>query len=139
MLFSKRRINKYNSKQSLKIILITILFVGLISSFFVFLYINFYIGTYGFISPLSQNKETLLVKVEEELEKQNISFGKISSNSDGSLAVKLKDESEIIFSSKKDVRSQITSLQLMLSRLTIEGKKLKSLDFRFDNPVVSFK
>ncbi len=139
MLFSKRRINKYNSKQSLKLILITILFVGLISSFFVFLYINFYINTYGFISPLSQNKETLLVKVEEELEKQNISFGKISSNSDGSLAVKLKDESEIIFSSKKDVRSQITSLQLMLSRLTIEGKKLKSLDFRFDNPVVSFK
>lgn len=139
MLFSKRRINKYNSKQSLKIILITILFIGLISSFFVFLYINFYINTYGFISPLSQNKETLLVKVEDELEKQNISFGKISSNSDGSLAVKLKDESEIIFSSKRQVKSQITSLQLMLSRLTIEGKKLKSLDFRFDNPVVSFK
>lgn len=139
MLFSKRRINKYSSKQSLKLILITILFIGIISTLFVYLYINFYINTYGFISPLSQNKETLLVKVEEELEKQSISFGKVSSNPDGSLSIKLKDESEIIFSSKKDVKSQITSLQLMLSRLTIEGKKLKSLDFRFDNPVVSFK
>ncbi len=139
MLFSKRRINKYSSKQGLKLILITILFIGIISTLFAYLYINFYINTYGFISPLSQNKETLLVKVEENLEKQNISFGKVLSNSDGSLSVKLKDESEIIFSSKKDVKSQITSLQLMLSRLTIEGKKLKSLDFRFDNPVVSFK
>lgn len=139
MLFSKRRINKYSPKQGLKLILITILFIGIISTLFAYLYINFYINTYGFISPLSQNKETLLVKVEEELEKQNISFGKVLSNSDGSLSVKLKNESEIIFSSKKDVKSQITSLQLMLSRLTIEGKKLKSLDFRFDNPVVSFK
>ena len=139
MLFSKRRINKYNSKQSVKLVLITILLLGLISTFFAYLYINFYIGTYGFISPLSQNKETLLVKVEDELTKQNISFGKVLLNSDGSLSVKLRDESEIIFSSKRSVKSQITSLQLMLSRLTIEGKKLKSLDFRFDNPVVSFK
>lgn len=139
MLFSKRRINKYSPKQGLKLVLITILFIGIISTLFAYLYINFYINTYGFISPLSQNKETLLVKVEEELEKQSISFGKVSSNSDGSLSVKLKNESEIIFSSKKDVKSQITSLQLMLSRLTIEGKELKSLDFRFDNPVVSFK
>ncbi len=139
MLFSKRRINKYNSKQSVKLVLITILLLGLISTFFAYLYINFYIGTYGFISPLSQNKETLLVKVEDELTKHNISFGKVLLNSDGSLSVKLRDESEIIFSSKRSVKSQITSLQLMLSRLTIEGKKLKSLDFRFDNPVVSFK
>jgi len=139
MLFSKRRINKYNSKQSVKLVLITILLLGLIFTLFAYLYINFYINTYGFISPLSQNKETLLVKVEDELTKQNISFGKVLLNSDGSLSVKLRDESEIIFSSKRSVKSQITSLQLMLSRLTIEGKKLKSLDFRFDNPVVSFK
>lgn len=139
MLLRKRRINKYNSKKGIKVILITILFIGLIVTFFTYLYINFYINTYGFISPLSINKDSLLVRVEEGLEKQNISFGKVTTNSDGSLSVKLKDESEIIFSSKKSVTSQITSLQLMLSRLTIEGKKLKSLDFRFDNPVVSFK
>lgn len=139
MLLRKRRINKYNSKKGIKIILITVLFIGLIVTFFSYLYINFYINTYGFISPMSVNKDSLLVKVEEGLEKQNISFGKVTTNSDGSLSVKLKDESEIIFSSKKSVTSQITSLQLMLSRLTIEGKKLKSLDFRFDNPVVSFK
>lgn len=139
MLLRKRRINKYNSKKGIKIILITILFIGLIVTFFSYLYINFYINTYGFISPMSIDKDSLLVKVEEGLEKQNISFGKVTTNSDGSLSVKLRDESEIIFSSKKSVASQITSLQLMLSRLTIEGKKLKSLDFRFDNPVVSFK
>lgn len=139
MLLRKRRINKYNSKKGIKIILITILFIGLIVTFFSYLYINFYINTYGFISPMSIDKDSLLVKVEEGLEKQNISFGKVTTNSDGSLSVKLRYESEIIFSSKKSVASQITSLQLMLSRLTIEGKKLKSLDFRFDNPVVSFK
>lgn len=139
MLFHKRRVNKYSPKQSLKTLLIIILFVGFISTLFSFFYINFYINTYGFISPLSDNRESLLVKVEEELERFNIPFGKVTANSDGSLTVKLRDESEIIFSSKKNVLSQITSLQLMLSRLTIEGKKLKSLDFRFDNPVVSFK
>ncbi len=139
MLLRKRRINKYSSKRGIKVFLIIILFIGLIVTFFSYIYINFYINTYGFISPISDNKESLLVKVELELERQSISFGKVTSNPDGSLTVKLKDESEIIFSSKRQVKSQITSLQLMLSRLTIEGKKLKSLDFRFDNPVVSFK
>jgi hypothetical protein len=50
----------------------------------------------------------------------------------------LIDNGEVILSSKKDIGSQLSSLQLMLARLTIEGKKLKVLDFRFDNPVVSF-
>ena len=59
-------------------------------------------------------------------------------DSDGSFAVTLQDGGEVILSSKKDIGSQLTSLQLVLSRLTIEGKKLKRLDFRFDNPVVEF-
>ena len=59
-------------------------------------------------------------------------------SSDASLIVELENEGVVILSSKKDIRSQISSLQLILSRLTIEGKKLKILDFRYDNPVVSF-
>jgi len=52
--------------------------------------------------------------------------------------VELRDGGELILSSKKDLENQLSSLQLILSRLTIEGKKLKKLDFRYDNPVVSF-
>ena len=43
-----------------------------------------------------------------------------------------------IFDKKKKIPEQRTSLQLILSRLTIEGKQASKIDFRFDNPVVTF-
>jgi hypothetical protein len=59
-------------------------------------------------------------------------------STDGGILTTLKNGQQIIFSDKNDLGSQVASLQLILSRLTIEGKSIHRVDFRFNNPVVSY-
>ncbi|OGH16234.1 MAG: hypothetical protein A3C22_03010 [Candidatus Levybacteria bacterium RIFCSPHIGHO2_02_FULL_37_10] len=88
----------------------------------------------GVLSGGSSNKE-----LENLLSQKNIAFSSISVLSDSSYLVKLSTGEEIIFSGTKAMPPQVSSLQLILSRLTIEGKRFVRLDFRFDKPVVTFK
>lgn len=102
------------------------------------------------ISPIPQNvlsNNTLNVLSEEEslkklsliLKRNNISFSSLSEYDKNSFAVKLKSGEEIIFSSQKNLEYQTSSLQVILSRLTIEGKRFSRLDFRFEKPVITLK
>lgn len=50
----------------------------------------------------------------------------------------LVDGGQVFFATNKDFTLQIDSLQLILSRLTIEGKKVKKIDFRFEKPIVVY-
>lgn len=138
MLLRKRRLNKEDPFYKIKIIFLTLLFISSVVIGFSYLYINNYFTGYNYINPLSINRNSSQYLFKEKLEKSNLGFTKIVINKDDSISATLKSGGSVIFSSKKDLSSQITSLQLILSRLTIEGKKLKTLDFRFDNPVVSF-
>lgn len=52
------------------------------------------------------------------------------------LLVKLRSGEEVTLSSAKDLDVQISSLHLILARLTIEGKKALRLDFRFEKPAI---
>ncbi len=136
-MFQQKRLLK---KEKLKGKIRLVFFILVILLIFVigieFLYFNFV--KVSVISPLAKSKVSRLVNLENELSKNQISFSAANANQDGSYTVKLLAGGEVILSSKKDIGSQLSSLQLMLSRLTIEGKKLKTLDFRFGNPVVSF-
>ncbi|MCL5970733.1 MAG: hypothetical protein M1450_04515 [Patescibacteria group bacterium] len=134
----KRQLKKEKSKSRIKLAFISLLFLLLALLLTEYLYLNFSFGRNTYISPIAKEKKSKIITLEAELEKSNIPFKTVSASSDASLVVHLIDESVVILSSKKDIKSQISSLQLILSRLTIEGKKLKILDFRFDNPVVSF-
>ncbi|MCL5970032.1 MAG: hypothetical protein M1450_00820 [Patescibacteria group bacterium] len=77
-------------------------------------------------------------EIESNLQKKNIPFSSVFSYGNDSFLVKLKNNEEIILSKNKDISFQVSSLQLMISRFTIEGKRIKRVDFRFDKPVVSF-
>lgn len=48
-------------------------------------------------------------------------------------------ESELVIPYAAEVSSTATSLQIIISRFRIEGKLIKSIDFRFDNPVITFE
>jgi len=102
------------------------------------IYLNFSFGKVKFISPVAKETISKITFLEKLLDQDGILITNINTEADGSLRLHLKDGGEVILSSKKDLRSQISSLQLILSRLTIEGKKLKVLDFRFNRPVISF-
>ena len=90
------------------------------------------------LNPLSSKKDVYQNQVEDSLEKNGISFSAVKIASDSSYLVTLQDGSKVILNQNKNLQNQISSLQLILSRLTIEGKRFKSLDFRYDKPVVSF-
>ena len=134
----KRQLKKEKNKSRIKTAFIVLFFLSIILIFIEYLYLNFSFGKTFYISPISQNRTSLTIALEKELEKTNVSFKTVSASSDASLVVELIDGGIVIMSPKKDIKNQISSLQLVLSRLTIEGKKLKSLDFRFNNPVVSY-
>lgn len=138
MFIRKRQLKKEKIKSRTKTAFIVLFLLSLILITIEYLYLNFSFGRTTYVSPVPKNQTSNTIALERELEKSNIPFKTISANLDGSLAVELIDGSIVIMSLKKDIKNQISSLQLVLSRLTIEGKKLKSLDFRFNNPVVSY-
>ena|SRR3990167_11393345 len=133
-----RKLKKEKTKQKTKFAFIALFFLFGFLAVFEYLYLNFSFGRTTYISPVAKNKTSKVIHLESELDKNNILYKTVHASSDASLIVELENEGVVILSSKKDIRSQISSLQLILSRLTIEGKKLKILDFRYDNPVVSF-
>jgi len=136
MLRQKRLLKKEKFRIKMKLVFAVAVLLLITVVGFEYLYFSFV--KVSIISPLAKNKSSRLINLENTLIQKKIPFANATANLDGSFAVNLLDGEEVILSSKKDIGSQLSSLQLMLSRLTIEGKKLKILDFRFDNPVVSF-
>lgn len=53
--------------------------------------------------------------------------------------VKLKEDGEAILSINKDLKNQIDSLQAVLKQLTIEGKRVVRIDFRFERPTIELR
>jgi len=133
-----RRLKKDKAKYRVRILFLMLLFLSLSIVAAEYLLLNFSFGRAVFISPLAKVNQSKVASLESELDKKKIAFFSAGLNSDGSYTVELNEGGEVILSAQKDLDSQLSSLQLILSRLTIEGKKLKKLDFRFDNPVVSF-
>jgi len=137
-MFQKRKLKKEKSKYKIRIFFMLLLFLSLLIVTVEYLYLNFSFGRTTFISPIAKVNQSKVASLESVLDKQKIAFISVGLNSDNSFTVELREGGEVILSAQKDLNSQLSSLQLILSRLTIEGKKLKKLDFRFDNPVVSF-
>jgi|SRR6185369_1725973 len=103
-------------------------------------------GRTAYISPLAKaalqdmsykdDKDIALIKKSVTDQKMEVSSVKREGSS---YVIILKDNSQIILSSEKDINSQISSLQFILSRLTMEGKLFTQLDLRFDKPVVKLR
>lgn len=78
-----------------------------------------------------------MIYLKEQLSKQKIALKTVVA-SGSSYRLVLKDGSEVLFSSQKSLSSQISSLQFITSRLTMEGRRFHRLDLRFEKPVVVF-
>ena len=138
MFVSKRLLKKDKIKKKHTTLIFVLIVVLLLLAGIKLIYLNFSFGKVTFISPVAKDTISKITFLEKLLDQDGILITNINTEADGSLRLHLKDGGEVILSSKKDLRSQISSLQLILSRLTIEGKKLKVLDFRFNRPVISF-
>lgn len=68
---------------------------------------------------------------------QDISCSSINQTSD-SIVITESNGSQIFLATNKDILRQLSSLQLTLNQLTIEGKQFKTLNFRFEKITISF-
>ena len=131
-----RKLKRKGKSFFVKIALPILIFL-ILSAFLLYKLPAFSLFNKPIISPLAKSKSSQASNLETLLIKTKITFVSISRSLDY-YTVEISDGGQIFISSKKDLISQISSLQLVLNRLTIEGKRIKSLDFRFDKPVIKF-
>lgn len=98
-----------------------------------------------YVSPLpiftqaTDTEENTPEKLKMLLKKDKIAFSGIKTATESGYIVTLETKEEILLSRDKDLAEQIASLQLILSRLTMEGREFRKLDLRFNKPIVIFK
>lgn len=142
------KIHRREKKNRFIIRLYMIVFLIIVFSPAICLYILFRTQKL-FISPLPKSVHRIEKKIaiysqsvkELELLLVNKKIHFLSIKEDNNLSafiILLKNKGEIILSLEKNLEEQVASLQLILTRFTIEGKGVRSLDFRFNKPVIIF-
>lgn len=96
------------------------------------------LGTLG-LKAIRMGDDSEKQQLENLLKEKKVRFKKITTGTDSSYIIHLEDGEEAVVSFNKDIKSQISSLQFILSRLTMEGKLFSRLDLRFEKPIVIFK
>ena len=129
----KRKIRRRNSKKSyltlpILLVILIILLIILSNSFKKQIIIN----------PIAVGKSVNSDKIEEMLTNKSISYTSIDKSNRQFFIISLKDNGQVVVSNQKNLSDQLASLQVILNRLTIEGKRFRSLDFRYDKPVISY-
>lgn len=77
-------------------------------------------------------------EIKSLLKEKSISYSTVE-NTDSLYIIELENGSEVTLSAKKDIIMQISSLQFILARLTMEGRQFRKLDLQFDKPIIVFK
>lgn len=134
----KRKINRKTKRKGkailVKIIVPLVLFLVILSGLYFFMPLFRNISVISPLASVVLRSDVWVVK--SELYKNKISYSSVEIASDSSYLVILHDGAQVVLDSKKDITKQISSLQLMLNRLTIEGKRIKLIDLRFDRPII---
>src|SRR3989344_5317327 len=89
--------------------------------------------------PLSSSNQNAAKTLEKLLLDSEIEFSSVVLRNPSSYMVKLKEDGEAILSINKDLKNQIDSLQAVLKQLTIEGKRVVRIDFRFERPTIELR
>lgn len=93
-----------------------------------------------YVSPLSQQTQEQandINTLKSLLSKKSIAFLFVAPIDSSSYLITLIAGEQVVITTKKSLVDQVSSLQLVLSRLTIEGKRVSRIDFRFDTPVLT--
>lgn len=128
------------------IILVLLVLVGGVVYYFISLKFNKPL----YVSPLSKkighepafgssaDEDDTMSILKKSLKEKNIELDSVTASGSAYVA-RLKNGGSVIFSSEKDLFAQVSSLQFILSRLTMEGRTFSRLDLQFEKPIVVFK
>lgn len=89
------------------------------------------------VNPLA--KQDPVKDIETLLREKGIDTVASPIASDSAIFVILSSgDTHVLFDLKKDPILQVNSLQIILNKLTIEGRKAQKIDFRFGDPIVVY-
>jgi len=132
-IFKKRQKRKWSKRKVIGFILVFLGVCGMVS--IMFCQGNFVLYKKGILSPIS-DQEPRTVELAKALNGLGIEIkGRILDNK-GTLVVFLATGEEVWFEKDKSVEKQAASLQMILSRFRMEGKKVKKIDLRFEKPII---
>lgn len=86
------------------------------------------------LAPIPKDDPTRTLS--DLLLKKNIPIDSSPSSSGSAIVVTVSGNGQVFFSRVKDIGSQVDSLQIILTRLTIEGKEFKKIDFQYEKPII---
>lgn len=93
--------------------------------------------SHQFLDPYEKTSDVSALK--KSLDDANLFPDKIMiASNDASIVVQLEHGPTVYFSPEQDFKIQVSSLQLIISRLTIEKKQPNIVDLRYDKPIVKF-
>lgn len=82
---------------------------------------------------------TSMEDVKENLSSKRIPYAKIEYTDEGeTYKITLKGGEVVKLSGSKDVEAQVSTLQKLLRKLTIDNRQAKQIDLRYAKPVVKF-
>lgn len=88
------------------------------------------------VTPIPSNDQ--ITELTNILTERNISVEFPLILTESAILAKTADGEEFWFSVNKEFTPQVDSLQIILARLKIEGKKIKKVDLRYERPVVLY-
>lgn len=144
-MWSRKRLLKKEKKHRLrKVSLISIILSGVIGVAMMITGIILIVNEPIFTSPLplfqswrdAQKKEDTVKEIEKQLKSKSIVYESVTRETSNRYKIILEGNGEVFISPEKGVTEQLSSLQVILSRLTMEGKKFKRLDLTYDRPVI---
>jgi len=83
----------------------------------------------------SESVEGRIQHIREFLDDEHILYTDISIASDSAIVVSLNENGDI-YLSQEHYAEELTSLQVIVSKLTMEDKRFRRLDLRFKRPVI---
>ena len=138
MLFRKTVTKKQKREASKKRFGILLIFIGLFAINAMLVYSAFIEKPEPLLNPLSKDQTSSVSQLEKLLKDKKIQYKYVATQKNLSYLIKLQSNGEVIIDPSKNIDQQLSSLQLILSQLKIEGKTLKRLDFSYQKPIITF-
>lgn len=127
---------------------IVILSTSLVVVFLISLLLYLFFRDFSFSIPKFSNHSGEIINpnatysisdIRDALAQAKIQYTTVTiSSSSGSLRADLDKGTQVYFSYEKEINWQISSLQSILQRLTIENKIPTVIDLRYNRPIVKF-
>ena len=86
---------------------------------------------------IAPKEENLFETISQLAQKNSLAIGNIEEKPD-MIRLLLEDGVEVALDKKKPIESQMDALQLIINQDKINGRKAKKIDFRFNNPIVTY-